>query len=844
MSSKNTLPTGTKLGHYKVLSQIGAGGMGEVYLAQDTRLDRKVAVKILPDEVARVEKRMHRFSQEAKAASALNHPNILTIYEIDETEGRHFIVMEFVDGITLRQRLANRDTFTLTEVLDIAVQVTSALAAAHANGIVHRDIKPDNIMLRKDGLVKVLDFGLAKLTTVAGSEINSEAPTRTRVNTEPGMIIGTVAYMSPEQARGLRVDARTDIWSVGVVLYEMIVGQPPFAGKDVHRQIIAIQEQPLPPLSRLAAAAPERLDEIVSKALAKSADERYQTAKDLLIDLKRLKQKLEVDAEIERTTPPDSSRSTNASDREAAAMTASERTATSSIPGTPTSSSPEYLTGPIRQHQRAALITLAAVGVLAVAVLYFVYARRSEHNSPGRIRSLAVLPFVNTGNNPDGEYLSDGISESLINSLSQLPGVKVIARSSSFKYNSKDADPQEVASALGVEAILTGRVLQRGDDLLISVELVNARDKTQVWGEQYNRKAADILQVQSEISREIAEKLRIRLSAGAQQQFAKRETANPQAYGLLLKGRFYTSKGGTENRRKALEYFNQAIALDPTNAPAYAEASASYSYLVGNNFLDPKEFTPKAEASVRRALELDESLAEAHLALANLKVNAWEWANAEREYQRALELNPNFAEAYHWYSIYCTVTGRHEEAIAKNSRAKELDPLSIVADSDAGFALLMARRFDQAVASLLKSLELDPNQTQAHVTLGYAYAAMGKYAEAVEQYQTVIAAGDKTPSMRIYLGAAYARMGQRGKAEQILKELQTTQSYVSPGELPVLYAALGEKEQAFASFEKAYAAHDLQLQYLGVDPSFDSLRADPRFQDLMGRVGLSRTSKQ
>ena len=831
MSSKNTLPAGTKLGHYKVLSQIGAGGMGKIYLAQDTRLDRKVAVKILPDEVAQKEKRMHRFSQEAKAASALNHPNILTIYEIGEADGIQFIATEFVDGITLRERMNRSDRLPLNEALDTAVQVSSALAAAHAAGIIHRDIKPENLMLRKDGFVKVLDFGLAKLTAPADSEIDFEAPTRTRVNTEPGLIIGTVAYMSPEQARGLKVDQRTDIWSLGVVLYEMIAGQAPFEGKDVHRQIIAIQEQPAPPLSRRVDTAPERLEEIVSKMLAKGADERYQTAKDLLIDLKRLRQKLDVDAEIERTTSPDFSSATKTDGGESGAtrsgvpfLTAGENKLTNS--------SVEYIKG----HKVGALLALAVV-VIAAALAYYSYSRRPGNSSPGTIRSLAVLPFANAGNNPDTEYLSDGISESLINRLSQLPGLKVIARSSSFKYKGKDADLQELAKALGVQAILTGRVSQRGDDLLISVELVNAGDKTQVWGEQYNRKATDVLQVQSEISQEISEKLRVRLTAGEQQQLAKRETANPRAYELLLQGRFYNNKGGRENRKKALEFFQQAIVADPTYAPAYAAESAGYTFLVLIGDLDAKEFTPRAEAAVRRALELDESLAEAHLALANIKVNAWEWAAAEREFQRAIELNPNLADAHHWYATYLTVTGRHEQSIAESKRSRELDPLSLPFSADMGFNLVFARRYDEAIESLKKALELDQNLTQAHIYLGYAYAAKGMYAEAIAEYQTAIQKEDSS-STQIYLGAAYAKFGEREKADAILKRLQTSKEYVSPGELPVLYIALDQKEQAFASFEKAYAAHDLQLQYLGVDPSFDSVRSDPRFQDLLRRVGL------
>ena len=415
--------------------------------------------------------------------------------------------------------------------------------------------------------------------------------------------------------------------------------------------------------------------------------------------------------------------------------------------------------------------------------------------------------------------------------------MKVIARSSSFRYKGKEVDPQEVANALGVEAILTGRVLQRGDNLLISVELVNARDKTQVWGEQYNRKATDLLAVQSEISREIAEKLRLKLTNAEQRQLAKRETANPQAYELVLKGLFYRRKGGTENQKKAIEYYQQAIAIDPTYALAYAELSNTYTFLAGNA-LDPKEFTPKAEGAARRALELDESLAEAHLALANIKLNAWDWATAEREYQRAIELNPNLARAHSRYSAYLSVMGRHEQAIAETKRAREVDPLSPGINANVGWILIFARQYDQAIEALKKTLELDRNYDLTHSYLGYAYTAKGMYAEAIAAYQQAIKAGGDTTEAQIYLGAAYAKAGEREKAQAILKRLQTSKEYVSPGELAILYASLGEREQAFASLEKAYAAHDLQLQYLGVDPAYDSLRGDPRFQDLLRRVGL------
>jgi TolB-like protein/Tfp pilus assembly protein PilF len=436
------------------------------------------------------------------------------------------------------------------------------------------------------------------------------------------------------------------------------------------------------------------------------------------------------------------------------------------------------------------------------------------------------------------EYLSDGISESLINSLSQLPQLKIIARSSSFKYKGKDADPETVAQALGVEGILTGRVTQRGQNLVINVELTDARDGTQVWGEQYNRQTTDLLQVQTEISKEISETLRLRLTDAEQEQLAKRETVNPQAYELLLKGHFFWRKGGTDNEKKAIEYYQQAIALDPDYSLAYAALSAGYSNLVGNSVLDPKEFTAKAEVALLKALALDDKLADAHLALANFKLNAWDWTAAEREYKRALELNPNLAEAQRWYSVYLTTQSQHQQAIAAIRRARELDPLSLPVSGDVGWTLLNARQYDDAIAAVKKTLELDQNFARASTYLGYIYAAKGMYSEAIAHYLEAIQLDDRSMSIQIYLGAAYARSGDRPRAQAILKRLQTTKEYVSPGELAILYGSLGEQEQAFASLERAYAVHDLQLQYLGVDPAFDPLRSDPRFGNLMHRVGL------
>jgi serine/threonine protein kinase/Tfp pilus assembly protein PilF len=830
------IPQGTRLGHYEIRTLLGAGGMGEVYLADDLSLHRPVAVKVLRADLLTNEDGVQRFEREAYAASSLNHPNILTVYEIGTENESHFIVTEFIEGESLGRRL-HREPIKLLEVVRVGIQVASALSAAHAAGIIHRDIKPDNIMLRRDHVAKVLDFGLAKLSEQAGAALDPELRTKVLQATIPGMLMGTARYMSPEQARGEVVDARTDIWSFGVVLYQMVAGHLPFAGKTMSDVLAAVLRADPPALTAYVPGVPVELDRIVTKALRKDPDQRYQSIKDLELDLKTLKQHLEFETELERSGG--AKRISLAELRAKQRVTEPASTPTDrEVSHVQTTSTAEYLVSEIRRHKRGALLILASVVALTIAGAYFAYTRYSASRRAG-ITSLAVLPFVNTSNDPEKEYLSDGISESLINRLSQLPGIKVIANTSSSKYKGKNPDPLDVARALDVGAVLTGRVLQHGDDLSISVELVDARDRTQLWGEQYNRKATDLLSVQEEISREIAEMLRLRLTASQQQQrIGTREQVNPQAYELLLKGRFYRSRGGTDDRKKAAEYFNQAIAMDPAYALAYAELSITYWSLVTSSALNPKEYSPKAEALALKALELNENLAEGYYALANLKTDAWEWANAEAKYKRAIELNPNLALAHRWYANFLTLMGRHEQAIGEIKRARELDPLSLPINAIVGFTFYEARQYDQAIEALKKTLELDRNFPYAHLFLGYTDAAKGMYPEAIAEYLDAIRLGHDTPSRQIFLGAAYAGAGDRRQAEGILKRLQTSKEYVSPGELAVLYGALGERDQAFASLEKAYEAHDLQLQYLGVSPTFDPLRSDPRFQDLLRRVGL------
>ena len=798
-----SLAAGTKLGRYEIRSKIGEGGMGEVYLAQDAKLDRKVALKILPAEVAADQNRMSRFVQEAKAASALNHPNIITIHEIDETDSIHFITTEFIDGETLRVRMPSA-SMKMGEVLDVAAQIASALAAAHAAGIVHRDIKPENIMLRRDGIVKVLDFGLAKLTEQPPPDsVDTEAPTRAVVNTEPGMVMGTVIYMSPEQARGVDIDARTDIWSLGVVLYEMVAGCLPFAGSTSSEVLASILgDRETQPLARYSREVPAELERIVSKTLRKNRDERYQTIQDLLLDLKSLKQELEFAAKLERSTLPDVSGGAIA-----------------------TASSGQTISEDSESHpsQTAELST-----------------RRPR--SRKAINSLAVLPLLNASADPEMEYLTDGITESLINNLSQLPKLRVMARATVFRYKGREVDPQEVGRELSVRAVLTGRVLQRENRLIIKVELVHTTDGSQLWGEQYNRQLADIFAVEEEIANEIAEKLRLKLSSREQKRMAKRYPENAEAYQLYLKGRYYWNKWTAEGTKRGIEYFQQAITVDPGYALAYAGLADCYGSMTGQGIgLSPAEAFQRARAAAVKALTLDDTLAEAHTSLGLIKLNHdWDWSGAEREFKRAIELNPNYPTPYHWYSHYLIVMDRIEESLIMSKRGLELDPLDLEMNAHLAWHHYFARQYDQAIEQCLQTMAMDPNFHETHWFLGWAYAQTGQYAKAVDASQKAIALSGGSPEMSAELGYVYAVWGKNDEARKILDELKelSERKYVSPYGLALICAGLGEKDQALEWLEKGYQKRAGFLIYLGRQPQFDALRSDPRFVDLLRRLGL------
>jgi eukaryotic-like serine/threonine-protein kinase len=815
--------TGKEISHYKIERLLGQGGMGAVYLASDTKLDRPVALKILPPEFAGVKERMSRFVREAKSASALNHPNIITIYEINEAGGTHFIAEEFIDGKTLNQHV-KRNSLDFESVLKIAIQIASALDEAHSAGIVHRDIKPDNMMVRPNGLVKIVDFGIAKL--LAAPQSNAEAAGAAAASksvTKPGTIIGTVSYMSPEQARGEKVDARSDIFSFGVVLYEMISGALPFEGETATEMLGAILKDEPKPLNKTQ--VPAAMEKIIGKCLRKDRNKRYQTIKDALVDLLDLKQELEFRNKLKRTAAPDKPDAKTQIQRATTVDEINRTTANQTVAGGGG--------GPKKSYSAVGLtvVLLCAIGFSA----YFYF------NSSEQIKSIAVLPFVNVNDDSgdrDGEYLSDGLSENLINIFSRLPQLKVIARSSSFKFRGENVNVQEAAKKLGVAAILTGRIARRGDDLQISVELIDPADNTRLWGDIYNRKDSGVLSVPEEIARAVSEKLRLKLSGAQERQIAKRMTNNPQAYQSYMNGVFYRRKNGAENNRKAIEYQNRAVALDPNFALAYTELSINFAALVEIGALSPTEGMPQARAAAERALALDETLAEAHDALAGVRYFEFDWTGAESAFKRAIELNPNLAAARSFYADYLSRSGRFDEALREIRLAQELDPLRTGLIGNEAAFLYHARRYDESLALQKRLIAQSPDDNAFfYLELANIYVQKGQYAEAILSYQTSLQL-EETSSALIYLGRVYALSGRRGDAAAILDKLKTTEKYVSPAELAILYAALGEREKAFASLEKAYTERDFQLTSLKVEPGYDALRADPRFQDLMKRNGF------
>src|SRR5437016_5613112 len=710
------LTAGTRLGRYEIRSKIGEGGMGEVYLAQDTKLDRKVALKILPAEVASNRDRMERFIREAKSAATLNHPNIAHIYEIGETDDLNFIAMEFIEGQTLREMIHGRQT-DRTKLLRHLQHVAEGLAKAHAAGIVHRDLKPDNVMITRDGHAKILDFGLAKLieprqSSSTSGEPSEQATAILQQHSTPGVVLGTVGYMSPEQAQGKtkEIDHRSDIFSFGCMLYEAVTRQKAFTGKDTIDTLNRIIREPFTPITDFRPDAPNHLQRIVRRCLAKDPEDRYQTIKDVAIELRELRRELVGSAGVDTTVPPSSIRSTLGSAGKAAPVSSD---ATSSRPP----SIAEYIVSGIKQHKFAVIVAVIVLAVGAVGLGMFLHARNTEV----AIDSIAVLPFQNRSTEPDSEYLSEGLAESLIYRLSQLPNLKVSPTSLVFRYKGQEIDPIKVGKDLGVSAVLSGRIIQRGDNLTISAELVDVRYNKLLWGEQYDRKTSALLATQREIAREIVDTLKLKVS-GQERGLAKHYTESNEAYQLYLKGRFYYNKRTQEGLQKSLEYFQQAIEKDPTFALAYSGLADTYDLLGAadaGGTVSPNEALPKAKAAALKAIELDASLAEPHVSLAHVKYYYdRDWAGAEREFKRAIELNPNYPQAHHWYAIYLVFAGRTNEGLAEIRRAQELDPLSLPINMTVGWLLCDANRADEGIDQLRKTLEMDPAFMVAHTRLG------------------------------------------------------------------------------------------------------------------------------
>ena len=850
---------GQTVSHYRVVERLGAGGMGEVFLAEDLTLGRKVALKFLVEGLQTDPEILDRFLREARTASALNHPNICTIHEIVNDGVRPFLVFELLEGRTLREEIHNTP-LPLDRLLTLAIQIADALDAAHAIGITHRDIKPANIFVTRRGDAKVLDFGLAKLAS-RGPSPDSAANTFVMQDdhllTRPGTTLGTVSYMSPEQARGDDLDGRSDLFSFGGVIYEMATGRLAFGGASTAIIFDAILNRMPIPISSLNPAMPPELDQIVSKALEKDRDLRYGSASEIRADLKRLKR----ESDSGRIAVGSGSRSSVASRgqssvgsvRRAASGSASRAAVEtgdrgpeladetiimppSLAAGVPAAAQPAKKIGPW-----AAIAAVAAVAIVALAAIGFA-GYRWMSGASDRIDSIVVLPFVNASGNPDTEYLGDGITEALINDLSQLPGIRVSARSLSFRYKGKDEDPLKAGRELNARAVMTGRVSTRGGQLIIQCDLMDVSRAAQIWGGQYTRPMADILQVQDEIAGEIFDKLRLRLTGEEKKRLTKRYTEDAEAYQLYLKGRFYWNQGTIGGYKKSIEYLQEAIVKDPRYALAYAGLADSYLFL-GSFYV---EAISEAKAAAVKAIELDPSLAEAHVALGHIRLWLdWDWPAAEREFGQGISLNAGSALAHNQYATYLAAMGRTEDAIREATRARDLDALSPIVNTDLGWSLLYAGRVDEAVAQFRKTLGLDANYVSARWGLGAALLEKKQYGDAIAELKQAVALSEGSPVLMGHLGMAYGLSGARAEAANVLTQLNAlaAREYVPSSAAALVQMGLGRGNDALDLLEKAYDEHDFALVFLRVAPWFKGVRSEARFAKLVERMQLPAAAR-
>ncbi len=787
--------------------------MGEVYLAEDLQLGRRVALKLLPEKFTQDIERVHRFEREARTVSKLNHPNILTIYEVGESQGMHFMVTEFVEGQTLRRLLTGGRRIPVADALEIAIQIANALKAAHGASITHRDIKPENIMLREDGFVKVLDFGLAKLTEEKSSDRHDPgitlAETKKEIfadifhtssleigdETSPGMILGTLSYMSPEQARGVKVDTRTDIFSLGVVLYEMVTGRLPFEAPTAGDVMVALLERNPPPLARSLPNAPDVLEWIILKALAKDRDDRYQRVNGMMSDLKRLQRRIQSETNEEGAYYPDHS-DTGSGSESGGVLTDS--------------------------------------GQLRTEVVRFSAA----------IDSLAVLPFLSKSQDPNTEYLREAIAESLIVNLSRLSRLKVMAWSTVSRFRDRNEDALIIGRQLGVRAVFTGRMFQFDDSLVIRAELVDIQDGSQIWGGQYHRKLEDLFTIEQQISQEICDHLRVRLNDEEKKRLVKRYTENADAYKSYLRGRYYWNQRTAKGLKKAIECFEEAIRLDNSYALAYAGLADCYCLLSIFSAFPSTAALPRAKDAALKALELDDGLAEAHTSLAAALVwYDWNWGRSEAEFKRAIELNPAYSVAHHWYgSVLLCAQSRHDEALAEELRALEIEPLSLVINANLGFICYQDHRFEQAYKYLCSALEIDENFTYGRFFLGLTYAQQGKFEEAITEVKRAIElTGGRGALTLAALGYVMAIAGKPDEAQKILAQLQTNPPNrdLSPFYLALVHAGLGNIDDAIARLGEACDERYPWVVWMKTEPMFDGLRGEEHFGRLVRRIGLS-----